>query len=68
MSIQKTVLIITDGIGYKPDSICNAFKDATKPTYDKLFENTPRALISTHGLSVGLPEGQMGNSEVGHMT
>jgi len=68
MSIQKTILIITDGIGYKPDSTCNAFKDATKPTYDMLFETAPKALISTHGLSVGLPEGQMGNSEVGHMT
>jgi 2,3-bisphosphoglycerate-independent phosphoglycerate mutase len=68
MDIQKTVLIITDGIGCKPDSKCNAFKDASKPTYDKLFEETPRVLISTHGLSVGLPEGQMGNSEVGHMT
>jgi 2,3-bisphosphoglycerate-independent phosphoglycerate mutase len=68
MSTQKTILIITDGIGCKPDSICNAFKDAVKPTYDKLFETAPKALISTHGLSVGLPEGQMGNSEVGHMT
>lgn len=68
MSNQKTILIITDGIGHKPDSICNAFDDAIKPTYDKLFETAPRALISTHGLSVGLPEGQMGNSEVGHMT
>jgi 2,3-bisphosphoglycerate-independent phosphoglycerate mutase len=65
---KKTILIITDGIGCKPDSTCNAFKDATKPTYDKLFKDAPRALISTHGLSVGLPEGQMGNSEVGHMT
>ncbi|HIP17812.1 MAG TPA: 2,3-bisphosphoglycerate-independent phosphoglycerate mutase [Sulfurovum sp.] len=68
MSIQKTILIITDGIGCKPDSSCNAFKDAKKPTYDALFETAPRTLISTHGLSVGLPEGQMGNSEVGHMT
>ena len=68
MKIQKTVLIITDGIGCKPDSKCNAFKDATKPTFDKLLKDTPKALISTHGLSVGLPEGQMGNSEVGHMT
>lgn len=68
MDIQKTVLIITDGIGCKPDSRCNAFKDATKPTYDMLLEEVPKTLISTHGLSVGLPEGQMGNSEVGHMT
>jgi len=68
MSIQKTLLIITDGIGCKPDSICNAFKDANKPTYDKLLSDTPKALIATSGLSVGLPDGQMGNSEVGHMT
>jgi len=66
--IQKTLLIITDGIGCKPDSACNAFKDATKPTYDKLLIDVPKTLISTHGLSVGLPEGQMGNSEVGHMS
>ena len=68
MQGQKTVLIITDGIGWKPQSACNAFADAVKPTYDMLFETAPRALISTHGLSVGLPVGQMGNSEVGHMT
>jgi 2,3-bisphosphoglycerate-independent phosphoglycerate mutase len=68
MNNKKTILIITDGIGCKPDSTCNAFKDAIKPTYDVLFKTAPRALISTHGLSVGLPEGQMGNSEVGHMT
>ena len=68
MQGQKTVLIITDGIGWKPHSACNAFADAVKPTYDMLFETAPKALISTHGLSVGLPVGQMGNSEVGHMT
>ncbi|HHS92271.1 MAG TPA: phosphoglycerate mutase (2,3-diphosphoglycerate-independent), partial [Campylobacterales bacterium] len=68
MKIQKTVLIITDGIGCKPDSSCNAFKDAVKPTYDKLLTDVPKTLIATHGLSAGLPEGQMGNSEVGHMT
>jgi 2,3-bisphosphoglycerate-independent phosphoglycerate mutase len=68
MQKKKTLLIITDGIGCKPDSHCNAFKDATTPTYDRLFKEVPHVLISTHGLSVGLPEGQMGNSEVGHMT
>jgi len=68
MPIQKTLLVITDGIGCKPNSICNAFKDANKPNYDYLLTNAPKTLISTHGLSVGLPEGQMGNSEVGHMT
>jgi len=65
---NKTLLIITDGIGYKPQSACNAFADAQKPTYARLFEGVPHTLIATHGLSVGLPEGQMGNSEVGHMT
>jgi len=68
MKTNKTLLIITDGIGYKPDSLSNAFADATKPTYDRLFKTVPWTLISTYGLSVGLPEGQMGNSEVGHMT
>ena len=68
MQRKKTLLIITDGIGYKPASRANAFEAAKKPTYDRLFQEVPHTLISTHGLSVGLPEGQMGNSEVGHMT
>ncbi len=68
MKHKKTILIITDGIGCKPESTCNAFKDAVKPTYDMLFKEAPKALVATHGLSVGLPKGQMGNSEVGHMT
>jgi len=65
---KKTLLIITDGIGYKENSRANAFEKANTPTYDKLFAKYPHTLIATHGLSVGLPEGQMGNSEVGHMT
>ncbi|GAA8687272.1 2,3-bisphosphoglycerate-independent phosphoglycerate mutase [Helicobacter pylori] len=64
---QKTLLIITDGIGYDKDSDHNAFFHAKKPTYDLMFKTLPYSLIDTHGLSVGLPEGQMGNSEVGHM-
>ncbi len=64
---QKTLLIITDGIGYHKDSDYNAFFHAKKPTYDLMFKTLPYSLIDTHGLSVGLPEGQMGNSEVGHM-
>jgi 2,3-bisphosphoglycerate-independent phosphoglycerate mutase len=68
MPNKKSILIITDGIGCKPESCCNAFKDATTPTYDTLFASVPHTLIATHGLSVGLPKGQMGNSEVGHMT
>ena len=66
--MKKTLLIITDGIGYKPNSRANAFKEANTPTYDNIFKNYPHTLIATHGLSVGLPRGQMGNSEVGHMT
>ena len=65
---KKTVLVITDGIGFSANTEYNAFYNATKPTYDKLFKETPHALIDTFGLSVGLPEGQMGNSEVGHMS
>ncbi len=65
---HKTILIITDGIGHNDACEYNAFCQAYKPTYDYLFENVPNSLIKTHGLSVGLPDGQMGNSEVGHMT
>ncbi len=66
--MKNVVLVITDGIGSKPASAYNAFDNATKPAYDTLFAATPYALIATHGEAVGLPEGQMGNSEVGHMT
>ena len=65
---KKAILVITDGIGYSDKTEYNAFYNAQKPTYDKLFKNTPHSLIDTFGLSVGLPEGQMGNSEVGHMS
>ena len=65
---KKTVLVITDGIGFCAKTEYNAFYHAKKPTYDKLFADTPHSLIDTFGLSVGLPEGQMGNSEVGHMS
>jgi len=65
---KKTLLVITDGIGYSAKTEHNAFHNATKPTYDKLFKEVPHSLIDTFGLSVGLPEGQMGNSEVGHMS
>ena len=65
---KKAILVITDGIGYSEKTEYNAFYNATKPTYDRLFQETPHSLIDTFGLSVGLPEGQMGNSEVGHMS
>jgi len=65
---KKTLLVITDGIGFNESSNHNAFKNADTPTYDYLFENVPYSLIHTYGEHVGLPDGQMGNSEVGHMT
>ena len=65
---QKTVLVITDGIGFNQNEQFNAFANASKPTYDYLFKNVPYSLIKTYGENVGLPDGQMGNSEVGHMT
>ncbi|PHR59424.1 MAG: phosphoglycerate mutase (2,3-diphosphoglycerate-independent) [Arcobacter sp.] len=65
---KKAILVITDGIGYCERTQYNAFYHANKPTYDKLFQETPNSLIDTFGLSVGLPEGQMGNSEVGHLS
>ncbi|MBN2831727.1 MAG: 2,3-bisphosphoglycerate-independent phosphoglycerate mutase, partial [Campylobacterales bacterium] len=58
---------ITDGIGHNASEVANAFAQAKKPTYERLFQSVPYALIQTSGLSVGLPDGQMGNSEVGHM-
>lgn len=64
---QKCILVITDGIGYNENTSYNAFAAAKKPNYDKLFKEVPNTLIKTSGLAVGLPEGQMGNSEVGHM-
>ena len=65
---KKTILIITDGIGHNSSCSFNAFCNAKKPTYDYLFSNVPYSLIHTYGEYVGLPDNQMGNSEVGHMT
>ncbi len=65
---KKTILVITDGIGFNQNEKHNAFANAKKPTYDYLFKKVPYSLIKTYGENVGLPDGQMGNSEVGHMT
>src|SRR5947209_12556098 len=61
------VLTILDGWGYSPATEGNAVALARKPTYDHLLASYPNTLIYTSGPYVGLPEGQMGNSEVGHM-
>ncbi len=65
---KKVVLVITDGIGFNDSCKHNAFCDAVKPTYNYLFRSVPHSMVKTSGLAVGLPEGQMGNSEVGHMS
>ena len=64
---KRVVLVITDGIGYNESSEWNAFANAKKPTYDWLFANAPYSLLCSFGEEIGLPQGQMGNSEVGHM-
>lgn len=65
---KKTVaLIILDGFGYSDTSASNAIEKAYTPTWDRLWSEYPKNLIETSGLAVGLPDGQMGNSEVGHM-
>ena len=60
-------LLILDGWGYREDDQDNAIAQAHTPNWDALYANHPHTLIKTSGLAVGLPEGQMGNSEVGHM-
>ena len=62
-----TALIILDGWGHGEKSEFNAIANANTPTWDSLLHTYPNALIKTSGNAVGLPEGQMGNSEVGHM-
>jgi 2,3-bisphosphoglycerate-independent phosphoglycerate mutase len=66
--MSKVILVITDGIGYNSSDSFNAFANAKTKTYDYLFANKPHSLIKTYGEFVGLPKGQMGNSEVGHMS
>ena len=67
MRPKPLVLIILDGWGYAPPSDANAISLARKPNYDKLLAEFPNTLIHTSGRFVGLPTGQMGNSEVGHL-
>jgi len=67
MSFKPLLLIILDGWGYSPKVAGNAIALAHKPTYDRLLRKFPNTLIYTSGPNVGLPEGQMGNSEVGHL-
>ena len=66
MNKKLTMLMILDGFGNNPRKDGNAIELANTPVIDKLFKQNPNTIIKTSGLDVGLPEGQMGNSEVGH--
>jgi 2,3-bisphosphoglycerate-independent phosphoglycerate mutase len=67
-SKKKTaVLLILDGWGHREETSSNAIHSANSPMWDSLWDGKPHTLINTSGKSVGLPAGQMGNSEVGHM-
>src|SRR6202035_2514350 len=64
---KPLILIILDGWGYRAETKANAIALARKPTYDRLLREYPNTLIHTSGPYVGLPDGQMGNSGVGHL-
>jgi 2,3-bisphosphoglycerate-independent phosphoglycerate mutase len=67
MSKKTTALIILDGWGHREESQFNAIRQANTPFWDHIWSEKPHNLIATSGMAVGLPDGQMGNSEVGHM-
>ena len=64
---RPVMLVILDGFGWREETADNAVALSEKPNFDRLWATCPHALLRTSGLDVGLPDGQMGNSEVGHM-
>ncbi|HMC54058.1 MAG TPA: 2,3-bisphosphoglycerate-independent phosphoglycerate mutase [Gemmatimonadaceae bacterium] len=64
---DPVVLVVLDGWGYREEREGNAIAMANTPTWDRIWSRAPRTLLEASGLAVGLPEGQMGNSEVGHL-
>ena len=66
-SAPRVALVVLDGWGYRPEREGNAIELASTPTWHRLWRSCPRTLLEASGLAVGLPEGQMGNSEVGHL-
>jgi 2,3-bisphosphoglycerate-independent phosphoglycerate mutase len=64
---NRVVLVVLDGWGYRVEREGNAIELASTPVWHRLWESYPRTLLDASGLAVGLPEGQMGNSEVGHL-
>src|SRR5258706_2101772 len=67
MKNRPLTLIILDGWGYREDKVMNAIASAHTPNWNKLWNECPHTMISGSGHCVGLPDGQMGNSEVGHL-
>ena len=67
MPPKPVMLVILDGFGWREDSQDNAVALAKKPNFDRLWASSPHAFLTTSGRVVGLPNGQMGNSEVGHL-
>src|SRR6186997_76933 len=65
--VPSLALVILDGWGLAPDGPGNAVSQADTPVFDELWSTYPHTTLSTSGRDVGLPEGQMGNSEVGHL-
>ena len=68
MNKLQTALIVLDGWGYRQETEHNAVHAAKTPIFDKMWNTYPHSLLQASGLDVGLPEGQMGNSEIGHTT
>src|SRR5262245_38533430 len=64
---RPVMLAILDGWGWREDAADNAIKQARTPNFDRLWASCPNMLLRTSGKDVGLPQGQMGNSEVGHL-
>ena len=67
LPVPRVALIVLDGWGLAPDGPGNAISLASTPVFDELWQRCPTTTLTTCGLAVGLPEGQMGNSEVGHL-
>src|SRR6187455_3194797 len=64
---RPVMLVVLDGWGWREDTADNAVRQANTPTFNRLWANGPHAFLRTDGREVGLPPGQMGNSEVGHL-
>src|SRR5437762_3686168 len=64
---RPVILVVLDGWGWREETAHNAVRQASTPTFDRLWAVGPHAFLRTDGREVGLPPGQMGNSEVGHL-